>query len=306
MKTKDLVKQNPQTEENATVFTEVVIPPVTLQPTEAEYFWELLGAQRAYTAASTVTNLLWLENISKLKASKEYARKGFTWAQVCEHLGFSVATLDRHIEDFRSFGSTFFRVRELAKISREAYRAIAPVETEDGKIRIGDEVLALTKANAHAIEAAFEAQREKIASSSEQLTEAKGELEKTRKDRDNAKTAAKNLEQALRDERLKEANRFKAASPREKLLLEADEAMRFATARVARVLADQDANADELELAREFAFSAVKAFYTQCGLTNTDLFAAEQIPAGRSPIAEFLDKQPTVKAALEIAKGLKK
>jgi paraquat-inducible protein B len=305
LKNKDLQTKNLQTGEKTNALEYVEVASSDIQATELEQFWIDLGAQRALNSVATVTNLLWLENISRLKASKEYRKRGLTWEQVCEYAGQSQPTVDRLISDFREFGKSFFKVIELTKISREAYRLVNPVEVEEGKLRIGEQVFAITKGNAPEIEAAIQAEAEKLRTKTQQLSDTTSELKKAREDHEKAKKAATRLNELLTAER-DQRDKYKDLSEPHRKLSIAEDAIRFAAGLVKKALEHPELSADEKEMASEFGFAAVRTLQRAFAIHIDDTAHHAVMPEGEWPSDKKAKGIPAVREFIDKDKGAHK
>ncbi len=181
----------------------------------------LIGAHKAYNVVTSVTLLAWAQNLDAIKRSKAYRRLGIDWETFCkEHTPFCREKVEQLIADFREFGSLWFRLRELVKIRRELFRHVQPAEVEDGKVKIGDEIIPLAKAHAPEIQAAFQVQEKKLESLQSEVADAKKAAKKAQ---EKAKDLAKrNEELAATIREMKDTSgHFKHATEHQKKLLEA-------------------------------------------------------------------------------------
>ncbi len=187
--TKELVKHRG----GQNVLEAVQVELESTDPTAREAFFGLVARQEVLTTIGMFNNLMWAENLKRLKDEGYYKRMGLTWEQaVPRFCPFSYKTADRMIATFEEFGRGFFQVRDLVRITAEAYRQIAPI-VEDGHVIIGEEKIALTKANSARIQAAFESERKKAQEKAEELTRAKSDVVQARQQRDAAKKALEDI-----------------------------------------------------------------------------------------------------------------
>jgi hypothetical protein len=176
----------------------------------SEEFWKLVGRQEAFTEVSVFSTLSWAENLFRLKESKHYQKLGLSWAEtIARFTPFSVDTADRMATAFGEFGKRFFEVRSLVRLSAQAYRQLNPGFTDDGKIIIGGEAYALTKANASAIQAAIEASNQQLAERSAEVSRAKAVATKAKEQADNAKKAVERKDEELQALKKKDSEFFK-------------------------------------------------------------------------------------------------
>ncbi len=169
-----------------------------LQTTDRDKFFLQIGRQEALNTLATMTNLMWAENLRQMKETGAYKKLGLTWEKAIEKTGapFSYKTADRMISNLEEFGRGFFQVRDVARITSEAYRAIAPT-VEEGFVIISGERVALTKQNASQIQALFQAEQQKLQELRDKQSHTEEELKKTRKDRDGAKKAVERTREEL-------------------------------------------------------------------------------------------------------------
>jgi hypothetical protein len=95
-----------------------------------------------------------------------------------------------------------------------------PAEVEDGKVKIGDDVIPITKTCAHQIQAAFEAQEKKLDDSKREVADAKKAAKKAQEKAKQLAETNEALNETIRE--MKDTSgRFKNATERQRRLLEA-------------------------------------------------------------------------------------
>lgn len=174
---------------------------VEIDDSDIDGFFELLGAQRIANLGLVMHELIWIQNVRALKASKGYQKRGLTWEQVCERLKMSVDTIDRKLKEYEKHGPLFIELNSILRISGEAYAKLGPIEkTEDGKLLIAGESFDLTKKTEVREAQAFIQQELKRRHEAEaSLSDMKATAEALRAERDNAKKAAIKATRELAD-----------------------------------------------------------------------------------------------------------
>lgn len=152
---------------------------------DRDLFWKLCGAQQAYTDICVMTTLLWAENLHRIQQSKSYRALGLTWEQAVERATpFSRRTAERLADAYAEFGRRYFEVRSIVRISAEAYRLVNPQFSESGEIIIGDERYPLKKEYCANIQAAFEAQKRRVAEAQAEAAAARKKAERKAEESD--------------------------------------------------------------------------------------------------------------------------
>ena len=279
-------------------------PDALAAQTPREQLLQDIGAVNAHGEGMMLQRLLWAERLNRLKEGKLYKDLGMSWGDVCQHLGFSVDTADRMVSDLREFGHAYFELKQIApRLTREAFRAIQPLETDDGCLVIGGTKLALTKANYPAIQAELAIQQEKLTKQAESLSEQKSALDGARLERDNARKGAKGLQEKLNQIRKDHEERFAAHSPALRQLLEADEAIRYAAGKITAAKSDPELTEDERQMATEFGFAAVKVLERAFAIYGADIAHHGMIPDGKLISDEMTDRMLTEKGVVTSIKG---
>jgi hypothetical protein len=89
-----------------------------------------------------------------MRDEKKYRELGMTWEEVCaKRLGVSRRQIDRTLRHLDEFGPAYFHVAQMAHVSAEEYRTIAPHISGDG-VRLDGAVIALLPENSEQISAA--------------------------------------------------------------------------------------------------------------------------------------------------------
>jgi hypothetical protein len=97
--------------------------------------------------------------LKQLKQGLVYESYGLTWEQFCAtHLGLTRSSADRIIQQLDEFGSAYFKLAALARLSPETYRQIAP-GVHGETIQINGQPVAIDEANAPKIRAHIQSLR---------------------------------------------------------------------------------------------------------------------------------------------------
>jgi len=200
MKTKALVVSDAATSGKTSLeHVDVAVLSAATELSQRDRLFAAIGEAKGHLIHSTLSNLLLAESLRSIKDGAVYKKEGLTWEEVCGVFDISKDTADRMIADLNEFGPLFFKTKAIVRISREAYRRLAPIETEDGRLLIGDDAFALTKANAQSIQAAIQLQNQKFETLQDRVNNAEQSLKAARQERDNAKKAAVDANKKLRD-----------------------------------------------------------------------------------------------------------
>ena len=118
-----------------------------------------LGLQRAFAIVTGSCSAARAQCLKQVRDSKMLDDLGFTWEEFCkDYAGISRPYADNLIRRYAEFGDAYFRLSEIARVSPQTYRQIAPhVDAE--VIEIDGEKLPLVPANAGRIRAAIQALR---------------------------------------------------------------------------------------------------------------------------------------------------
>src|SRR5215467_6437763 len=113
-----------------------------------------IGRQQAFAVIGSQCSAAQAISLKHVKESRAYEQLGLTWEEFCQtHAGISRAQADTIVRQHDEFGDAYFRLSEIARISPETYRQIAP-QIEGDTIEIDGEKLSFTAANAAKIRAA--------------------------------------------------------------------------------------------------------------------------------------------------------
>jgi hypothetical protein len=114
------------------------------------------GKVRAFAQLATLSASARAECLKQIRESRSYQAMGLSWEQFCtQHAGITASYAGRLIQRLEQFGKPYFDLMEIAPISADKYRAIAPAVSDQG-IEIDGEVVALTPENAPRIRRAVE------------------------------------------------------------------------------------------------------------------------------------------------------
>ena len=102
------------------------------------------------------------QSLKDIRESRSFETLGLTWEQFCEsHAGISRSYADKLIQRLEEFGEAFFKLTQIARVSPDFYRVIAPAITDDG-IEIDGEILAFVPENAPRIRQAIRRLQERL------------------------------------------------------------------------------------------------------------------------------------------------
>jgi hypothetical protein len=117
------------------------------------------GKVQAFAQVATLSASARAECLKQIRENRGYQAMGLTWEQFCtQHVGITRSYADRLIQRLEQFGKPYFDLMEIAPISADKYRAIAPAVSDQG-IEIDGEVVPLTAENALRIRKAVESLR---------------------------------------------------------------------------------------------------------------------------------------------------
>ena len=115
-----------------------------------------MGRKQAFAAVAGRCSAADAECLRTIRQKKLYRARGVTWQQFCtQYAGISRALADNLIRRLEEFGPAYFHVAEVAKITPQQYRLIAPAVSEAG-VQFGEECIAFSPENAPRIAAAVE------------------------------------------------------------------------------------------------------------------------------------------------------
>jgi len=115
----------------------------------------LAGKTQAFGIIANRGMVAQAQSLKLIRDSRSFETLGLTWEQFCEiHAGISRSYADKLIQRLEEFGEAFFKLAQVARVSPEFYRVLAPAISEEG-IEIDGEVLALVPENAPRIRLAL-------------------------------------------------------------------------------------------------------------------------------------------------------
>ncbi|HLK47628.1 MAG TPA: hypothetical protein VKT49_05810 [Bryobacteraceae bacterium] len=114
-----------------------------------------IGKSQTFGLISNRCSAAQAECLQHLRESRAYQSLGLSWDQFCpQHLGISRAWADDLISRLEEFGPGFFQLSQIAPVSPESYRLLAPAISDQG-IEIDGESIAITPENAPRIRRAI-------------------------------------------------------------------------------------------------------------------------------------------------------
>ena len=137
-----------------------------------------VGRRQAFGLLATKSAIADAECLKRLRDSKEYKSAGMTWDEFCQrHLAVSRAQADRLISQLDEFGTGYFELSKIVRISAEAFRDIADSVTEN-TIEYNGETIPIKKENGPKIENIIRLLREQVAHPRSQPTAESKNLQK--------------------------------------------------------------------------------------------------------------------------------
>ena len=121
-----------------------------------------LGENVAFGVVSGRTAAAQAACLQRVRDEKLFQALEPSWEQFCpKYLRISRAEADRTIRLWEEFGSGYFEMAQLTRISAEAYRAIAPA-VKDGVLHVDGEAIELNAENSRKVAAAVSRLRRAI------------------------------------------------------------------------------------------------------------------------------------------------
>jgi len=121
-----------------------------------------LGENFAFGMVSGRTAAAQAACLQRLRDEKLFQSLEPTWEGFCpRYLKISRAEADRTIRLWEEFGSAYFEMAQLTRISAETYRAIAPA-VKDGALHVDGEAIELNAENSRRVSAAVARLRREI------------------------------------------------------------------------------------------------------------------------------------------------
>jgi hypothetical protein len=113
-----------------------------------------LGENLAFGMVSGRTAAAQAACLQRLRDEKLFQSLEPTWESFCpKYLKISRAEADKTIRLWEEFGSAYFEMAQLTRISAETYRAIAPA-VKDGALHVDGEAIELNAENSRRVSAA--------------------------------------------------------------------------------------------------------------------------------------------------------
>jgi hypothetical protein len=110
-----------------------------------------LGENVAFGVVSGRTAAAQAACLQRVREEKLFQALEPTWEQFCpKYLRISRAEADRTIRLWEEFGSAYFEVAQLTRISADTYRAIAPA-VKDGALHVDGEAIELNAENSRRV-----------------------------------------------------------------------------------------------------------------------------------------------------------
>lgn len=121
-----------------------------------------LGQTSAFGLIAGRCSAAQAEGIRRLREQKLYKRCTEKWEDFCQkYLKMSRAEADRTIKLLEEFGTTYFELSQLTRVSPETYRLIAP-QIENGVLHHNGEAIELNSENSRKVAAAIAEMRNAI------------------------------------------------------------------------------------------------------------------------------------------------
>jgi hypothetical protein len=119
-----------------------------------------VGRQQAFALIASKCSAAQAHALKEIKESRAFEQLGLTWEEFClQHVGLRRERADALIHQFDEFGEDYFRLSQIARISAETYRQVAP-KVERDTVNIDGEEIELTLPNAARIRAAIKKMRQ--------------------------------------------------------------------------------------------------------------------------------------------------
>ncbi len=198
-----------------------------------------VGRQQVFAMIANKCSAAQAQILKRLKDTSAHKAFGLTREEFCtQHLGINRSTADRIIANLEEFGTAYFTLSNIMRISPATYRLLAPA-VDGNELIFGDDRIPITKANTDRILEAVNAARDEAEQAKKQLSNAKSDLKKARDERDNAKKAVEKTRKEFADFRYEVDHRAEIAWEH------ADEDQRFLI---------------KLEIERDFILQRLRSF----------------------------------------------
>ena len=113
-----------------------------------------IGRREAFAITAARCSAAEAESLKRLRDEKQYRELGMTWEEFCaKKLGVSRRHIDRTLHLLDDFGPEYFHVAQMAHVTAEEYRTIAPHVSSAG-VWLGAEPIPLLPENSEQISAA--------------------------------------------------------------------------------------------------------------------------------------------------------
>ena len=113
-----------------------------------------MGRREAFALVAGRCSAAQAESLRRIRDEKIYKQLSPSWEEFCsKRLGMSRRHVDRTLRLLDEFGPAYFHVAQMAHVTPEEYRAIAPHVSADG-VRLDGAVVALLPENSEQVSAA--------------------------------------------------------------------------------------------------------------------------------------------------------
>ena len=100
-----------------------------------------VGRQQAFALIASKCSAAQAHALKEIKESRAFEQLGLTWEEFClQHVGLRRERADALIHQFDEFGEDYFRLSQIARISAETYRQVAPKVERDTVSIDGQEI----------------------------------------------------------------------------------------------------------------------------------------------------------------------
>jgi len=121
-----------------------------------------IGRQQAFAIIGSKCSAAQAAALKEIRESRSYEQLGLTWEQfVLQYVGVGRERADALIRQYGEFGEAYFRLSQIARISPETFRQVAPT-VENDTVEIDGEKFLLTMASAVKIRGAIKKMRDQL------------------------------------------------------------------------------------------------------------------------------------------------
>ncbi len=107
-----------------------------------------VGRSQAFAVIANKCSAAQAESMHRIHESQTYKSTGLSWEDFCiQHFGLSRRRVDEIIQRLEEFGTTYFQLCDLVRISPEDYRRLAPSVAGE-TLDIGGESIPIAPENA--------------------------------------------------------------------------------------------------------------------------------------------------------------